>query len=64
MICDLCHLPIDKDDPYAVTECGRTHHACLRQAAIRSRNVEGMRMHLPGEERSIRLDPVYVLRRA
>lgn len=30
MLCDLCKQPIERSDPYAITEYGRTHVACLR----------------------------------
>lgn len=67
MICDRCQAPIQKGEPYSLTEHGRLHASCLHQAHGPWSRVEGPLQ--PATEGTTdqpsleRADPVYVLQR-
>ena len=71
MLCDLCKQPIERFDPYALTEYGRTHATCLRARATGALlGPRNLKPTTPPEDcfsyhdslAALFLDPVYVYR--
>lgn len=68
MTCDHCKTPIQKGEPYSLTEHGRLHAACLNRVQYPGALVRGPLFptyDLAGQpERLDRVEPIFVLARA
>jgi hypothetical protein len=64
--CDHCKTPIQKGESYALSEHGRLHAACLRQAQHPAVLVRGPERRAPegAPPYSERYDPLFVMQRA
>lgn len=65
--CDHCKTPIQKGEPYSLTEHGRLHASCFRQAQHPAATVRGPLRPVLDEAGSPlkldRYDPIFVLAR-